>query len=1208
MTDCSNPIVDHSRVRAGRLADVRAVRLRQDLKSLTVLCTGARRTLLPVEERVGWQASASEDLRTATDKLQAFKVDPGVFKPAETRLEKVGKFPVSGVRHGQENVHPNGINMCEGYASTVRLFGGGKRDCREVPGFLQVFEPEELAPAEEIIYTRGTGEGFATRIDKQVSRKCVSVYTNPFFTVSGRGMKAQPGRMESKYIQNVLQRTLPISGDLPNWEGDSLLDLIENVQVTARSSAGAPYWKDKCEAHEQMLSAVLPRLTQALLDNKVEELRRQEPEWFLCELKNKLDRYEVAKLGVKTRLYFAIPYHWSILFSVLCQSFTDCMELFHSSRSKDCANAYGLAWAHGGAELMRTWARKAEYKKLRFYCYGDDTDLYWRDKNRVLWRVSPDFTQMDGSVDKDCVKETVDYVYNCFAKQHGHSVFWRRVADWWVHFATNPDFLVHGDEVYRKPQEDGLVSGVVGTTLFDTAKAVISYTYVCDLVEQGAIPMEKLHDAEHMKKIFMELGFEIKDATWSPVRVNENYTMGELFADAKFLGVYLKYVPGPMKTELVPYLPDSDWIRLILNPRNLQERKRDNSSESYLSRQRTRFDRMRGYLVTGAFSNERVRSAIHANLNSIDPVAINMEVRADLGKGALPENPLLLGEGFHYHDSEGVPSEKWCQNLYFTDDNQWEDAPWLYIFPDIVSQLRSYKEAVAWNHPLLTQKVSSLRLVCQEADPTPLTLTAGLTTKRKVQGKEIEPLKMPEGGIKVHKPHSGTEAEQLKAFFDNRSHGIEGDMIGVPVAETLAHFNWRYNRLLSVAKETGYFVYDGWVCTKYVPLGVDSSTLAAQVEVAKRDKADRLVTKYSNGEDIILASVPPVKKPDVNVPIAVYWQGGAKLYLDHLREKLHKLDYVIKSPKSALKELEQFVFQGPTGGQFTVRPGTREVREDHAGKVARETTFYLRHVLEDGTDLAVQALFKIVSPLGSVNRMHASVLLYEHLVGPYLPKEPAAAPKQGANMAQKLLQAISRVAHEEGPMFAMGPIAPPPEFRDWYESTRVDDKYNTYRVVVAQTEIPPNEELLPVIAREANYLEKTQGTSIYPLEVVILSERGRRRISVGPKGSVVRSSKLETIRNQEYKHEEPKQEQQTEQSYPRACSPSSETGEGTRRKARNRSTGTASTARKKKWKANKKQRLAADAAGRRPSGPGDAGAQRPPEKSACDRGRQAPLY
>ena len=1208
MTDCINPIVDHSRVPIGRLRNVRALSLRQDLKSLTVLCTGARRVLLPVEERMGWQARASEDLRLATDKLQAIKVDPGVFKPAETRLVKVGKFPVSGARHGQENIHPNGVNMREGFASTVRLFGGGKRKCHELPGFLKVFEPEELAPAENVIYTRGTGQGFATRIDKQVSRKCVSVYTNSLHYVGVHGSKKRHLKMEPAYIQKVLQRTLPIGGDLPNWEDNSLFDLIEDVQVTLRSSAGAPYWKDKCEAHEQMLSAVLPRLVQALLDNKVEELRKEEPEWFLCELKNKLDRYEVSKLDSKTRPYFAIPYHWSILFSVLCQNFTDKMEIFHSSRSKACANAYGLAWAHGGAELMRSWARKADYKKPRFYCYGDDTDLYWRDHNRVLWRVSPDFTQMDGSVDRDCVKETVDYVYNCFAKQHGHSVFWRRVADWWVHFATSPDFLVHGDEVYRKPQVDGLVSGVVGTTLFDTSKAVISYTYVCDLVEQGSIPTEALHDPKAMKEFFMELGLEIKEGTWKPVRVNEDYTMGELFAETKFLGVYLKYVPGPHASELVPYLPDSDWIQLILNPRNLQEGKHDNSTESYLSRQRTHFDRMRGYLVTGAFSSERVRSAIHANLNCIDPVAINMEVQADLGKGALPENPLLLGEGFHYHDSEGVPSEKWCQNLYFSDDNQWEDAPWLYIFPDIVRQLRSYKEGVKCKHPLMTQSISSLEMVCREADPSPLQLTAGLTTKHKVKGKEIEPLKGPDTGLKVHKDHSGTEAEQLLAFFQNRSKGIPGDMVGVPVKEVQSHFNWSYSRLLSVAMETGFYVYDGWVYRKYIPLGVDSPTLAAQVEVAKRDRQDKQVTKYSKGEDIILASVPPAKKPDLNVPITVHWTGGAKLYLDHLRFKLQALAYVPKSPKTILKELEQFVFlDGVQKGRttFTLKPGTREHRIDHEEGLMTETHFYLRHVLEDGTDLAVKELFYIVSPLGSTNRLRASVLLYEYLVGPYLPKEPTAAPEQGASMADKLLKAISRVAHEEGPMFAMGPIAPPPEFRDWYESTRMDKKYSTYRIVVAQTEIPPSEELLPVIAREANYLENTQGTSIYPLEVVILSERGQRRISVGPKGSMVRSSKLQILK-QPRQNEEPKQEQ-TEQSHPRAYSPSSETGEGTRIKARKSSTGTASSARKK-WKANKKQHLAADAASRCSSGSGHAGAQRPSKEPTANRGQQAPLH
>jgi hypothetical protein len=73
-----------------------------------------------------------------------------------------------------------------------------------------------------------------------------------------------------------------------------------------------PYWKDKAFAQEEMMGGVMPLLVEALKKEDwvktCAELRSQYSELFLCELKNKLDRYEVGKLKEKCRPYLAMPF------------------------------------------------------------------------------------------------------------------------------------------------------------------------------------------------------------------------------------------------------------------------------------------------------------------------------------------------------------------------------------------------------------------------------------------------------------------------------------------------------------------------------------------------------------------------------------------------------------------------------------------------------------------------------------------------------------------------------------------------------------------------------------------------------------------------------------------------------------------------------------------------------------------------------------
>jgi hypothetical protein len=141
-------------------------------------------------------------------------------------------------------------------------------------------------------------------------------------------------------------------------------------------------------------------------------------------------------------------------------------------------NAYGLSAVNGGLEDIRRRMLSLKRGQYNYYCYGDDTDIYYRDAKGVLYRKSPDFSQMDGYVDSDTVYLVVKWIYRSLARKYGESHYWAHVCQEWYYMALNPEFVCDGPTVYCKDMKHGLggiMSGVVGTTLSDTVKSVLSY-------------------------------------------------------------------------------------------------------------------------------------------------------------------------------------------------------------------------------------------------------------------------------------------------------------------------------------------------------------------------------------------------------------------------------------------------------------------------------------------------------------------------------------------------------------------------------------------------------------------------------------------------------------------------------------------------------------------------------------------------------------
>lgn len=675
--DCSNPVRDSTRVSLGSMQELTRLRRRQDLAHLESLVAGTRRVYIgsPGPRLVGGGTSSKE-----LDSVMS-RIDVSVPSSSDMDLSFLkghAPVPVCGLMLDNIPIHPPGVNQEKGHVKVARLFGGVKRDKTLINRALEFYEPNEIVKAlENEVYTRGTAAGFCNRMKTQMTRKCVQARS-----MESKAMKFG-AKVSYENLRGRLKRLLPYDDKvLPDWNAP-INEQLMSLKTSNISNAGAPYWKPKPEAFTEMVEVVLPLLHEAISAGKIQDLQTSQPELFLCEVKNKLDRYVVEKLEEKVRPYITLPWHIQVLFSCLSQPFSAALKIFTETGS----NAYGFSNAHGGCAAAVKWARKAkDGKKPRFCVYGDDADIYLR-KDGVLYRITPDFKQMDGSIDVETIRLTISYILQAFEKRFGGpNPFWSRVGEMWEEMATSPRFVVHGSGVYEKPQRDGLMTGVVGTTLFDTVKGLLAY----DIWADAYMADRTLLQEGPARAFFARMGLEIKEGTWVPTPCNEEPIDGELWNELTFLGVSYVYSQGPNRVEPVPWLPDDKWLSYFLNPREdpVENRKRPPSDTMRL---RTLFDRARGAIVTGAFTSPRVYGFLRTVIDQIPLVPIVMMVQAGGGKGEIPDLMSATPEDFEWPTSEGVPSYQWAQNLYFSADNQYENAEWVALAPEISAALNSFK-------------------------------------------------------------------------------------------------------------------------------------------------------------------------------------------------------------------------------------------------------------------------------------------------------------------------------------------------------------------------------------------------------------------------------------------------------------------------------------------------------------------------------------
>lgn len=776
----SNPVMNQDRKTLASMIEDRGFAMRQDLHTLQTLAASADRSYF---SHLG---EPSDEIFKAVLHDEV-KVDPaGQVDTSYLRVVSDG-CPISKLQHDGEQIHPPTSNKVGGKVSVKRNFGSRpSKDATLLRALVAAYPDKEYLCEvnQKVVYTSGTPKGFSTRLRELTTRKCV-------------------GEGSATTIAKKLEKLLP-TGALPDWH--DIAGLFEIMHTTQSAGAGAPYWVSKAEAALPMMETILPLVIKALEAGEITQFMKENPELFLSEVKNKTDRYETAKLDDKVRPYVSQPFHFSALFSAILQPFCGSLKTWDSQEST--MNAYGWSMANGGIEriyqrVAHLQERTSEDRKIRFKIglYGDDAKLFFINRDAEVYAVDPDFRQMDGSVDRHTVEGVAKWISRAYTEQHGESPFWDNVLKLMVEFATDPTFVVNGTTVYKKPQKDGILSGVVGTTLFDTAKSALAYSH---LLDEFKIEPKLFHDAKRVTKFLKDKhGLVVKEGTWTPEKLSMEPEHGELWTKNKFLGMSFMWYHDDQvgAPTLVPYLSDDDWVNMILHPRESITGKKLGD----LAKQRISFDRARGYLITGAAFNPQIADLLYKAIDLVPATAILMAVAAGGGKGESPGEHQIVGDSFLFPSSEGVPSVSWCAQLYAGVENK---TGWQLVYPTIDAKLQNTR--TSWKSrlrnsvkeisyaPLASEIPSVLQAVFE---PPPQVEVAAATNFSKRFVNRVDIVLAPTQKADKLQP----VAEYLQAVVSKTGPMMEAQLaskIGRPVPKELKRVTFDAPTLRSVVVDT----------------------------------------------------------------------------------------------------------------------------------------------------------------------------------------------------------------------------------------------------------------------------------------------------------------------------------------------------------------------------------------------------------------------
>nr|UCS96343.1 MAG: RNA-dependent RNA polymerase [Riboviria sp.] len=854
--DASNPVLSADRFSGKHLQSMMVLKARQNLTYLTALAETATRRFLPVDDR--FKEAQPDEIKKAVKEYRAERLPP--VDMIDMDLEEVAhviydRMPVCGVLDNLGvPIHPPTINNKKGAVNVQRTYGGLWREGSAVVPTMEILARDWKDYATHI-YTSGSPQGLKKRILKQMGRKSVSVKS----AVASLLSTAKPAL--GAQIDLVLRH---LGFDKNRLGGADLngdfMDLFREMQITSVASAGPPYWKDKLASTDVLLSTTLPLIIDHLKKDSCKELFQKQPEMFLCELKNKTDRYTWAEAeGEKTRPYFCIPYHWATLFSILTQKFQEALTTFEKSRLS--SSAYGFSSSHGGLRRMVEWMKSVPRNSAKLCCYGDDTCIVYRNRKGELYRIDPDFTQMDGSVDADLIRLVINTVKSALFEKWGANSLWAKVCDWWLWFAVNPMFMVQGTNVWQKKNCHGLMTGIPGTTLFDTVKSILSWQYLIN-------ELEHTNDLEHLMNeqfvtafMLKSCGLEIKPGTYEPERVFEDPGDNGFFTSHKFLGVKIQLRSYQGQDVYVPYVDESEILTQLLSPKDSPSVAK---TMSVWARQRLEFDRCRGIYITSAFAHERTTAIIHNIVNSLPGGPIMMSTQFENGQ---PPETILLPE-FQFPNSAGFPTYDFVMKLYGEFE---EEGEFLNIFEGLDDELKvacgSLRAAKLSMRAPDEEGVRDVYVA--EATPPEYDLPSLLD-----QGKD-KALKEPDTKeIKINKYTTTVKGSKEEKHFPNLLTSlyrlvkeVESCDDVLEVTKVMEVFGLSKDLVLRALRGSNLYCADGYISSK--PIYAQAQQLVKPIQVESVAKTAPIVLKSKMTAKIESSFVKRLKR-DLVFPVSVH--------------------------------------------------------------------------------------------------------------------------------------------------------------------------------------------------------------------------------------------------------------------------------------------------------------------------------------------------
>nr|QJI53487.1 MAG: hypothetical protein [Riboviria sp.] len=661
--DCSNPVNVNDRITVGDARIAAAGYIRQDLASLKNAAAKVPRNYLPTTTPRPPDVVRADLLRVKSSRRTVPNDPEGLAALADLSgflTLEADSIPICGYVGTSGSVHPSGVKMKQGRSLATRTFGGQTRDDLVLEAALRHFPYMDVAAAySSAVYTSGTPSGFLERMRLNMTRPAVS-------SLRTANVRTIP------QLAALMEKLLPIrKAPVPDWNADFDV-LLDDVEITKEAGAGYPYCRSKGQAMRDCLEVVLPNIVEAVSTGTWEQLMTEQPELFLVEVKNKLDTYDVEKLMTKTRPYMNYPMHFTLFWSFMAQHYNELMYIVGDGPAT--SNACGWSMANGGG------AKKIKYITAQLKregdwfveAYSDDVVIYYKQHGEI-YRISPDFVQMDSSIDADIVRARLYNIKKLFKEQHGDNVWMESMIDLWEDMALDPMLIVQGTKIWRKKHKHGMCSGVPDTTGINTYKSVLAYHKMLESHDPRTLTEEVAR--KWMKN---NAGLEIKPGTWTVEQANFMAPPGEPMCPQTFLGVQWA---NTEEGAVVPHLPTEKWLRMLVVPK-------DKDMDSYsLAASRRRFDRMRGYLVTGAAFDPKIVAVINDVLNGITAEAVIMQVQAGDGKGEAPQEGLLLPD-YVYPASDVVPSRQNVVDIY----NGAERSPWTELFPGVKALIAGHME------------------------------------------------------------------------------------------------------------------------------------------------------------------------------------------------------------------------------------------------------------------------------------------------------------------------------------------------------------------------------------------------------------------------------------------------------------------------------------------------------------------------------------